>query len=1229
VTGESCGCCGTSAVGLREHADNRPSLASIAFRVGTFSSFRESLLRSLVGKHDLGVLRTRASDDYAITLLELWAVVADVISFYQERIANESYLGTAKLRESVGRLVRLIDYELRPGAAATARLVFTLERLSTVPLPSGLRVQSVPGPDEKPQKFETLEPVEAQLALNRVRVFGALEPYEPFAVGSTGGIVLVGGEALAAGESLVLFDALHVERKSVEFVELRDDLLVLRWAPVVAYARFSSLTTRAAPYRRQFRLFGHNAPTTYMSVKKDQTAPGGFKSEINTLADSDFILEPTPVVRMNSFALDRKVEDLAAGAWMVIAQEKPASASPSGFARLARVVDVSTTNESIAPASTVPGVTPPPALTGSTSRVTLDMRMTHRPVIMLGRQRLHVFTIGDDEAIWLIPENATGMGAWASLGGRFDDFVVERLSGDRLAVVARALDGRLWVIVQNSADGTWGDWRPTGSPRVDLFAAAVDPEDNANHSLILFARGPDQALVYAVYNPVADSFGSWSDLDGDIGDVIVGQGGDNRLVIVGRAPDGALRYRVQTAVASWSGWELRTGAVQALLAVERDGDGVVHVFARGADGKLWRISRPPAGSFAASWQSFGGSEVDTLRVIRDGSGRLTAVVRSPSGTLSVITQSNPGGGWVWSSAWTSLPYQEPIEEFSIAESNNNWIVIFARLAEGGTIWRSEGSAAWAGSQWQPIVSILKIAGMLSAARRQNGQIWLFARAKDEALLRNELYQSTSPGWRGLGVPMWPVADLRQVAIYELSTPPISLSTLRYPVVISGGSLYVPLNALDQLTAHRAVLVDDVGGPALPATVSSTAPVDGDLDGILDHLEIALETPLARPLDAASAVLYGNVALASHGETVRPDVLGDADASVAFQRFTLAKKPVTFLAGVGGLASTLDLRVDDVQWTEVPTFYRQPATAQVYISRLRDDDTLVVEFGDGEHGARPPTGAGNVVARYRQGAGLSGRVRANTLTNLLDRPVGLRAATNPLPAEGGADRETRDEARHNAPTKVKTFDRAVSLRDVEDLATTTGEIAKARAALVWDGDVQAVHLTVAGQGGAVPGSDVLARLAAGLDSRRDPNRGLLIAPYLPVPVVISATLLIEARHAAAKVAAQARATLAAALSFDALSFGQSVHLSDVYAVLQGVDGVESVIVDVLQFKGYETMSAQQLAGRGATAAPLQSHLRIFAARANRPPARGALPAEQARLEDAATDITLTTVGGLTE
>src|SRR5207237_608531 len=100
-------------------------------------------------------LLTRSTDDFAIAVLAMWSWIADILTFYQERAANEAYLRTAILPESVTSLAALLGYKIAPGAAAQADLVFLLEPNARLTIPAGLRVQSVPGPNEKPQKFET------------------------------------------------------------------------------------------------------------------------------------------------------------------------------------------------------------------------------------------------------------------------------------------------------------------------------------------------------------------------------------------------------------------------------------------------------------------------------------------------------------------------------------------------------------------------------------------------------------------------------------------------------------------------------------------------------------------------------------------------------------------------------------------------------------------------------------------------------------------------------------------------------------------------------------------------------------------------------------------------------------------------------------------------------------------------------------------------------------------
>src|SRR5215203_2159031 len=176
VTGlDVCGCCEGLVPSTPVEVYNRPGLTAIAYRVGTHSLFKESMLARLSAS-DLPALRglnTRDDDDFAVTLLDAWAMVADVLTFYQERIANESYLRTATERASLLELARLIGYEPRPGVAASTHLAFKLEDAPgsprTATIDAGTKVQSLPGQDELPQTFETVEKIEARVEWNELR----------------------------------------------------------------------------------------------------------------------------------------------------------------------------------------------------------------------------------------------------------------------------------------------------------------------------------------------------------------------------------------------------------------------------------------------------------------------------------------------------------------------------------------------------------------------------------------------------------------------------------------------------------------------------------------------------------------------------------------------------------------------------------------------------------------------------------------------------------------------------------------------------------------------------------------------------------------------------------------------------------------------------------------------------------------------------------------------------
>ena len=62
----------------------------------------------------------RSPADLGVTLVELLAYAADNLSYRQDAVANEAYLGTARQRVSVRRHARLVDYAMHEGCNARA-----------------------------------------------------------------------------------------------------------------------------------------------------------------------------------------------------------------------------------------------------------------------------------------------------------------------------------------------------------------------------------------------------------------------------------------------------------------------------------------------------------------------------------------------------------------------------------------------------------------------------------------------------------------------------------------------------------------------------------------------------------------------------------------------------------------------------------------------------------------------------------------------------------------------------------------------------------------------------------------------------------------------------------------------------------------------------------------------------------------------------------------------------
>ena len=367
------------------------------------------------------------------------------------------------------------------------------------------------------------------------------------------------------------------------------------------------------------------------------------------------------------------------------------------------------------------------------------------------------------------------------------------------------------------------------------------------------------------------------------------------------------------------------------------------------------------------------------------------------------------------------------------------------------------------------------------------------------------------------------------------------------IILTGHGVDASGQVSDQLTSEVAVI--------------DTVTVLGD-----GATRLTLNSALIGRYQRSSVTVNANVANATHGETVR-EVLGSGDGAYTDQTFTLRQPPLTYVsaAAASGAASTLEVRVNDVRWEEVPTLFDRRAADRVYITRSNDEAQTTVQFGDGVNGARLPSGVENVTATYRKGIGTAGNVAAGKLTTLLSRPLGVKEVVNPLAASGGDDRESRDDARRNAPLTVLTLDRIVSLQDYEDFARAFAGVGKALATWTWDGQSRGVFVTVAGPQGETlqPTASTYTNLLAAMRAAGDPYVPLRLATYTPRRFRLAAVITPDPVARPHQVQAAVAAALGQAYSFDQRQFGQPVALSEVMAIMQAVAGVIAVDVNVLR------------------------------------------------------------------
>jgi hypothetical protein len=313
--------------------------------------------------------------------------------------------------------------------------------------------------------------------------------------------------------------------------------------------------------------------------------------------------------------------------------------------------------------------------------------------------------------------------------------------------------------------------------------------------------------------------------------------------------------------------------------------------------------------------------------------------------------------------------------------------------------------------------------------------------------------------------------------------------------------------------------------------------------------------------AGDLVVHANVVRAGHGEVRPAAVLGSGDAAQRSQRFLLEHDDVAFVTDPtmrAGVAAALTVTVAGRPWEQVAALRDSRPTDRHYEVRLTEDGHLALTFGDGVRGRRLPTGTNNVRVAYRVGAGLAGNLPAGSLVKPVQPSPRLAAVHQPLAATGGNDREDVDSLRTQAPKSVLTLDRAVSLADLAARADSQAGVWQARAfALPTGGGRHAsVEVVVVPAGGGSLGT-LAADLTDFLLDEALPGVEVRVAGFEPRPFDLEVELEAHtAREDPEELRKVVRAALLDRFGLRRRALGASVFASEVYAVVDGVPGVES-------------------------------------------------------------------------
>lgn len=258
-----------------------------------------------------------------------------------------------------------------------------------------------------------------------------------------------------------------------------------------------------------------------------------------------------------------------------------------------------------------------------------------------------------------------------------------------------------------------------------------------------------------------------------------------------------------------------------------------------------------------------------------------------------------------------------------------------------------------------------------------------------------------------------------------------------------------------------------------------------------------------------------------------------------------------------------------EWLRLDHLLDADDTDPVFEADLAANNTTQLLLGDDINGLIPPTGL-QIFASYRHGFGGSGNLVAGQVYLINSR--GLRTvhvAQDPTSEAylssamtGGADPESTDSIRYNAPRAYRTQKRAINEQDFLDLALGVEGVTKANVVV---GSFTSVTVYITGPDGGAPTQTLKDFVANKFHDKTLIGVSVTIAEPTFIPVNFGSvaepmTVILYDQYSRSAVET---AILNAIRTFVlSMPFGKPLTVSNVYTSLSGIDGIRSVEIPVM-------------------------------------------------------------------